>query len=266
MRAQAQEPVPEKRRSRRFLAGVVCAAVCAFSVFFAVPADAKIDVAAFSVATEETAAWNATLDDYFAGTLNARVPQTVLSRTPKVLARLLADDGVPAEEMRLVVNKSILDKTLGKTASKFTGEFHHVGETNLRALPAELADPVAVFDSAHGNGDKVVLTTLKDTESGESVIVAVAVATTRGHETVNAVSSMHGRQVGSFRKWMKDGLLRYFHTKKFPQWLDSVGVQNPRAAIPCGNGVLNEKDFADSARDGAKRKNKSPNDGKELRK
>ena len=266
MRAQAQETVLEKRRSRRFLAGIVCAAICVLSVFFAVPANAKSDGAAFSVAAEEISAWNATLDDYFAGTLNVRVPHTVLSRTPDVLTRLLADDGVPAAEMRLVVNKSILDKTLGKTASKFTGEFHHVGETNLRALPVELADPVAVFDSAHGNGDKVVLTTLKDTESGESVIVAVAVATTRGHETVNAVSSVHGRRLGSFHKWIKDGLLRYFHKKKFPHWLDSVGVQNPRAAIPCGNGVLNEKDFSDFARDGAKRKNKSPNAGKEPRK
>lgn len=266
MRAQAQKTVPEKRRSRRFLAGIVCAALCVLSVFFAVPANAKSDGAAFSVAAEEISAWNATLDEYFAGTLNVRVPHTVLSRTPDVLTRLLADDGVPAAEMRIIINKSILDKTLGKTASKFTGEFHHVGEENLRALPAELADPVAVFDSAHGNGDKVVLTTLKDTESGESVIVAVAVATTRGHETVNAVSSVHGRRIGSFHKWMEDGLLRYFHTKKFPQWLDSVGVQNPRAAIPCGNGVLNEKDVSDFARNGTKRKNKSPNDGKEFRK
>ena len=38
MHTRARETVPEKRRSRRFIAGVVCAAVCAFSVFFTVPA------------------------------------------------------------------------------------------------------------------------------------------------------------------------------------------------------------------------------------
>lgn len=212
----------------------------------------------FSVSESETEAWNTTLEDYVAGTLNVRIPHTVLSEPPPVLARLLADDGC-GSDLRIIIRKSILDKTFGKTASKFTGDFHKIALADMRKLPEELADPIAVFDSAHGNGDKVVLTAFKDTETGESVIVAIKINVPGNNAgRVNAVASVHGRQIGSFHKWLKDGLLRYYHTKKFPRWLVSVGVQNPRALIPRGNEILTEKDFRkmSSRRKNAKQKMK----------
>lgn len=197
----------------------------------------------FAVAEEEFVAWEKTLSDYEAGTLNTRIPHTVLSAPPPVLARLLAEDGC-GSDLRIIIHKSILDKTFGKTASKFTGDFHKIALADMRNLLRELADPIAVFDSAHGNGDKVVLTTLKDTETGESVIVAIKINVPGNNVgRVNAIASIHGRQIGSFHKWLKDDLLRYYHTKKFPQWLVSVGVRNPRASIPCGKKILTEKDF-----------------------
>lgn len=227
------------------------------AAFFAVSAFAKTDVAnAFSVDEKEVAAWSATLDAYDAGTLNVRVPHAVLEKTPAVLARLLADDE-REPELRIIINKSILDKTVGKTPSKFTGDFHKIALADLTTLPVQLANPIAVFDSAHGNGDKVVLTELKDYETQESVIVALAIEARRGSESVNAVSSIHGRQLGSFYKWLEDGHLRYYHTKKFPQWLRSVGVRNPQASIPRGKEILTEKDFRKSASPAKKRKTKN---------
>lgn len=215
-----------------------------FSGVFAFAQTNPSDV--FSVAEEELAAWENTLDEYSAGTLNPRVPHTVLNFTPAVIERLLEKDG-RRQGLRVIINKSILDKTVGKTPSKFTGDFHKIALADLTQLPAQLVAPIAIFDSAHGNGDKVVLTEMKDSETGESVIVALAIEAKRGNEHVHAISSIHGRGLGSFHKWLKDGRLRYYHTKKFPQWLVSVGVQNPRASIPRGNEILTEKDFRKSA-------------------
>lgn len=230
---------------------ILCFAFSSISVF------AKANTTdLFAVAEEEVVAWENTLDGYVAGTLNTRVPHTVLPAPPPVLARLLADDGCGAD-LRVIIYKSILDKTFGKTASKFTGDFHKISIADMRNLLTELANPIAIFDSAHGNGDKVVLTAFKDTETGESVIVAIKVNVPGNNaERVNAVASIHGRKLGSFHKWLKDGLLRYYHTKKFPQWLVSVGVQNPRASIPRGNEILTEKDVRKGAFVTKKRKAK----------
>lgn len=232
----------------RFCRNVFCALALVFALCvggnipgFAVPAEKANP--AFSVSEAETEAWNTILDNYVAGTLNTRIPHSVLSAPPPVLARLLADDKRPLD-LRIIIHKSILDKTFGKTASKFTGDFHKIALSDMRNLLTELANPIAIFDSAHGNGDKVVLTAFKDTETGESVIVALKInVPSNNAERVNAVASIHGRKEGSFHKWLKDGLLRYYHTKKFPQWLVSVGVQNPQASIPRGKKILTEKDF-----------------------
>ena len=214
----------------------------------------------------EQAAWDGVLDDYEAGRLSSRNSHTVLNRTPVVLARILSDDG-KNPNLKIVIDRSILDKTTGKTPSKFTGEYHHISVKDLRGLLVNLDNPIAVFDSETIPGDKVVLTEIKDFETGENAVVALAIGTKRGYIAVNAVSSIHGRRASSLNKWLKDGKLRYCNTQKFPaavgvrwggypqravpggkspQRSVSVGVQNPQAAAPSGNAsLLTEDDFKD---------------------
>ncbi len=220
----------------------------------------------YSLSMAEQAAWGKVLDDYEAGRLSSRNSHTVLNRTPVVLARILSDDG-KNPNLKIVIDRSILDKTTGKTPSKFTGEYHHISVKDLRGLLVNLDNPIAVFDSETIPGDKVVLTEIKDFETGENAVVALAIGTKRGYIAVNAVSSIHGRRASSLNKWLKNGKLRYCNTQKFPaavgvrwggypqravpggkspQRSVSVGVQNPQAAAPSGNAsLLTEDDFKD---------------------
>ena len=220
----------------------------------------------YSISMAEQAAWDEVLDAYEAGRLSSRNSHTVLNRTPVVLARILSDDG-KNPNLKIVIDRSILDKTTGKTPSKFTGEYHHISVKDLRGLLVNLDNPIAVFDSETIPGDKVVLTEIKDFETGENAVVALAIGTKRGYIAVNAVSSIHGRRASSLNKWLKDGKLRYCNTQKFPaavgvrwggypqravpggkspQRSVSVGVQNPQAAAPSGNAsLLTEDDFKD---------------------
>ena len=220
----------------------------------------------YSLSMAEQAAWDEVLDAYEAGRLSSRNSHTVLNRTPVVLARILSNDG-KNPNLKIVIDRSILDKTTGKTPSKFTGEYHHISVKDLRGLLVNLDNPIAVFDSETIPGDKVVLTEIKDFETGENAVVALAIGTKRGYIAVNAVSSIHGRRASSLNKWLKDGKLRYCNTQKFPaavgvrwggypqravpggkspQRSVSVGVQNPQAAAPSGNAsFLTEDDFKD---------------------
>ena len=77
----------------------------------------------YSISMAEQAAWDEVLDAYEAGRLSSRNSHTVLNRTPDVLARILSDDG-KNPNLKIVIDRSILDKTTGKTPSKFTGEYH----------------------------------------------------------------------------------------------------------------------------------------------
>ena len=133
----------------------------------------------------EQAAWDEVLDAYEAGRLSSRNSHTVLNRTPVVLARILSDDG-KNPNLKIVIDRSILDKTTGKTPSKFTGEYHHISVKDLRGLLVNLDNPIAVFDSETIPGDKVVLTEIKDFETGENAVVALAIGTKRGYIAVNA--------------------------------------------------------------------------------
>ena len=220
----------------------------------------------YSLSMAEQAAWDEVLDAYEAGRLSSRNSHTVLNRTPVVLARILSNDG-KNPNLKIVIDRSILDKTTGKTPSKFTGEYHHISVKDLRGLLVNLDNPIAVFDSETIPGDKVVLTEIKDFETGENAVVALAIGTKRGYIAVNAVSSIHGRRASSLNKWLKNGKLRYCNTQKFPaavgvrwggypqravpggkspQRSVSVGVQNPQAAAPSGNAsLLTEDDFKD---------------------
>ena len=175
----------------------------------------------YSLSMAEQAAWDEVLDAYEAGRLSSRNSHTVLNRTPVVLARILSDDG-KNPNLKIVIDRSILDKTTGKTPSKFTGEYHHISVKDLRGLLVNLDNPIAVFDSETIPGDKVVLTEIKDFETGENAVVALAIGTKRGYIAVNAVSSIHGRRASSLDKWLKDGKLRYCNTQKFPA---AVGVR-----------------------------------------
>lgn len=139
----------------------------------------------YSISMAEQAAWDEVLDAYEAGRLSSRNSHTVLNRTPVVLARILSDDG-KNPNLKIVIDRSILDKTTGKTPSKFTGEYHHISVKDLRGLLVNLDNPIAVFDSETIPGDKVVLTEIKDFETGENAVVALAIGTKRGYIAVNA--------------------------------------------------------------------------------
>jgi hypothetical protein len=91
---------------------------------------------------------------------------------------------------------------------------HGITLEQMKSLPEQIADPVAVFKS-NTSGGIIVLTDMKDV-NGEYVIVAVHIGKQSGRRTVNDIASVHGRPDADFSRWMSSGSLLYFNPKKNP--------------------------------------------------
>lgn len=182
------------------------------------PPDTSGPMLSLSVEEDDASVFSEKLDDYRHGKIKARSIVTV-GKTPYVLEKL------GAQPLPLVITKETIDKvTTGK---------HGLSLDTLQELPAHLADPIMVFDSATQTESLVVMTELK--QDGKTVVAAIHLSKEQGRNVVNDIASVHPRQSEfHFINWINQGLLRYMNKKKSRAWSVTSGLQLPtvRGSIP----------------------------------
>jgi hypothetical protein len=160
----------------------------------------------------------AQVDDALAG----RMPPgeiLTLGETPPVLQAL------GAEALPLVMDQQTLQKAV--LPSGEGRGLHHLSADLIKQLPAQLSDPVMVFDSATQSNSLVVMTELE--QGGKTVVAAVHLSKEKNRFIVNSVASVHQRRDDSdFARWEKEGLLRYRHNEKSRNWHVTRGLQLPK--------------------------------------
>lgn len=186
---------------------------------------------------QDVTAWQEQLDEYEAGTLNRRVVLNV-GATPDVLQRLGAD------ALPMIMPQSVLKKAQDK---------HSIPLEVLRDLPAEIADPIMVFDSATMANSFVVLTEMQ--HDGENLVVPIHMQVQNGKAVVHEIASIHdrSRKAGdggkvSGWKWVvgqaRQGRLRFLNQKKYSEARRMSGLQLPGASqLRSNNRILTEKDI-----------------------
>ena len=138
------------------------------------------------------------------------VPINVMA-TPNILKAL----GSKANKV------TILEKVIEKSRS---GEGHHpLPIKAFERLPSFLRDPIMVFDSATVKGAFVFLTQMEN--KGKPIIVAIHSDIKEGRAEVNRIASVHDKEIGEIRGFLKRGLLRYWDEEKAKGWLQSHGLQ-----------------------------------------
>ncbi len=182
------------------------------------------------------------VDKYFDGNLKRNSNQVVMN-SPDVLKRLAG-----SRTRYVVMNENVLHKvTTGK---------HVISKENLKALPAEIENPVAVFKSTRNDSKNLIfLTSLKDS-AGDPVVVVLKPNLQYSErkpggdiETygIDVITSAYGKeQRDIFDTWTKDGLLRYANKEKTREWLDGYGTDLPwldRTIQRDNSKILTEADF-----------------------
>ena len=151
-------------------------------------------------------------------------PEPVQMKMPPAL---LALDGIRADlaviDLPLVLDRFTLRKILGKSASK-QDDSHGLTLEQVKQLPVELANPLAVFKSATAGGI-VVLTRIQ--MNGKPVIAAIHLEKSRGRYTVNDIASAYGKD--NHEQWLKrqvqDGNLIYLNQKESPDLVRLLPLQ-----------------------------------------
>ncbi|MCX5819737.1 MAG: hypothetical protein NT047_07485 [Deltaproteobacteria bacterium] len=160
----------------------------------------------------DSAAFADQLDDFAAGKLLNRLEPITIGETPVVLEKL------GAEQLPLVITQGTVEKaTTGK---------HGVSIETLKQLPAHIADPIMVFDSATEADSLVVMTELK--QDGKTIVAAIRLSKEVGRNVVNDIISVHPRNSEyHFINWINQGLLRYMNKSKSRAWSVTSGLQLP---------------------------------------
>ena len=206
------------------------------------PADAGLEAAhaAWRQLQADTAAWGRLVDDFHPDNgERSRQPRLMtIGHTPDVLRKL----GAPILPMTMSADN--LAKILSDK------EDHQLPKALVKQLPAALAEPVMVFESATVSDALVVLTELK--HEGRSVMVAVHLDTERQRVRVNDIASAYRR--GNERWYLRqieEGRLLYQDKKKSLAWARTNRLQLPRVRkLPArlsGKRILNENDVVKPA-------------------
>lgn len=158
--------------------------------------------------------------------------------TPDVLQKL----GAPALPMTMSADN--LAKVLSDKQD------HQLPKELVKQLPAALAAPVMVFESATTADSFVVLTELK--HEGRSVMAAVHLDTERQRIRVNDIASAYRRgNEAWYLRQMEEGRLLYQDKKKSLAWARTNRLQLPRVRkLPArlsGKRILTEEDVVKSA-------------------
>ncbi len=131
--------------------------------------------------------------------------------------------GTTPEVMRLVgVDDLPIEMQAGVLARK--NEKHGLVLEDLANLPYELANPIAITQSATVPDGIVVITELP-TIAGNTVVVAVHLNKKIGRIEVNSIRSIYYKRNGEIQNWADRGEFLYINTQKKPAWLKSPLLQ-----------------------------------------
>lgn len=104
---------------------------------------------------------------------------------------------------------------------------HYMTPGEIKSLPAHLADPLMVFDSATQPGRFVVLT--KATTAEGPLLVVIEPNGRIAQISANVIASTYGKgNVAQIAKWIEGGLLRGAQKKSALRWLTTAGLRLPR--------------------------------------
>ena len=148
-----------------------------------------------------------------------------LGTTTDVLQML----GVPQGKMRIsggTIEKAVADYLNRQNA--YDKNRHAVNPEDLKLLPGEMNDPIAVFKSATQSNSFVVLTQLYERENGKEKPVIAAVHLNKGKGKHGAdlidVVSVYGRSDAQLERAFQNDLL-YVHNEKVREFLATHPLQ-----------------------------------------
>ena len=175
------------------------------------------------------------LQDYIDGKLDRRHVFR-LGTTPEVM-RLVGVDELPIE-----LSASVLERKEAK---------HGLVLDDLKNLPHELANPIAITQSGTVPDAIVVITELP-TANGNPLVVAIHLNQRHGKFEVNSIRSIHQRTKYGIQSLVNRGELLYINTKRKPKWLTlPFQIASGRRAITraYGREVFTEADISQAEKD-----------------
>ena len=195
------------------------------------------------------------VDDVVSGRVKGRFIN--MGTTPDVFKMIGLPDSV------IFMKDDVIEKALAQQLEKTVlhhSHPHNITAEDLKKLPSQLNNPVAIFKSdkksSNPNG-YVVLTELIEKELGmdKPVIAALHVKQTpKGLEVIN-IASVHGRRKGQLQSAVEGEVLYWNKTKGYP-FSDSVGLQLPRRFSELDNlSISNIKTEAELSQYQAKQNN-----------
>ena len=173
--------------------------------------------AAWEQVRKDTEAWERLVDAFQPENQpRGRQPKLMtVCNTPDVLQKLGAPD------LPMTMSADNLAKVLSDKQD------HQLPKALVKQLPAALAEPVMVFESATAAESFVVLTELK--HEGRSVMVAVHLDTERQRVRVNDIASAYRRgNEAWYIRQMEEGRLLYQDKKKSLAWARTNRLRLPR--------------------------------------
>lgn len=160
----------------------------------------------------EAAAFARAFDQFIRGELRTGAMLT-LGSTPPVL-RAVGAPQAPLRVSQRVLRKVTLDK-------------HVVHTDTVANLPALIAEPVMVLDSATTPGEAVVLVLNAEDIKGDALTAVVRFAD--GSVNINSIATLFGRDNPRwFTTQMEAGRLRFFDEERASAWSDRIGLQLPK--------------------------------------
>lgn len=158
--------------------------------------------------------------------------------------------GTTPEVMRLVGAKD-LPLELSASTLAVKENKHNLDLESLKSLPVELADPIAIFQSALVPGGLLIFTEIK-ADNGEKIVAAVHLEKSRNRNIINDIRSIHSRSDFNMQTQADRGLLRYLNTKRKPRSLRPnrvapVGGSASKALY--GNKIFTEADLSQAEKD-----------------
>ena len=163
------------------------------------------------------------VDNVVAGKVPAGYIQ--LGTTPDVLQML----GVPQGKVRIsggTIEKAVADYL--NRQNTYDKNRHAVNPDDLKLLPGEMNDPIAVFKSSSRPDSFVVLTRLHERDNGKEKPVIAAVHLSKGKGKHGAdlidVVSVYGRSDTQLERAFQDDLL-YINAKKVREFLTTHPLQ-----------------------------------------
>lgn len=145
----------------------------------------------------------------------------VMAMTPRYLRKLGLNAG-PVRMPQRVVEKAVEAGTAESIA-------HNIAPDVLERLPAELANPVAVFESLRDPNDRVVLTTLENRDG--LPVTAVLTRSKQDGSYANVIPSVTQKDhLRFFGDWIGQGKLLVAQKEMASDWLRRVGLQLPEDA------------------------------------